>query len=83
MALFAGSGGTDREPDDAVGSGGVLELLHITRAVVFDDKGAAVVDPFQDDGFAFEVGKTVGLAGGVGEGEVRGGLSDFRGGVEE
>lgn len=50
---------------------------------MFDDKGAAVVDPFQNDGFAFEIGKAVGLAGGVGEGEVRGGLSDFRGGVQE
>jgi hypothetical protein len=39
-----------------------------------------VVEPFEDDEFAAEVGKLVGGTLGVGEGEFRGGFAGFNGG---
>jgi hypothetical protein len=45
-------------------------------------EGAFVVEPFEDDEFAAEVGEFVGGALGVGEGEFRGGFAGFNGGKD-
>jgi hypothetical protein len=50
---------------------------------VFLHEGAFVVEPFEDDEFAAEVGQFVGGTLGVGEGEFRGDLAWFNGGKGE
>lgn len=80
VPLFAGGGRADGKPNDAIGGRGSLQFLHIAGGVVLYDEGATMIDPFEHDGFAFEIGEVVGLAAGIGEGKGRGGLTDFGGG---
>ena len=83
--LFAGGGGNDGEPDHPLGGVLLLKPLHVAAGVVLFHKGAFVVEPFEDDEFAAEVGEFVGGAFGVGEGEFWGRLArlDCGGGRED
>jgi len=84
MALFTRRGGDNGEPDDALGGVLLLELLHIPAGVVLFHERAFVIEPFENDEFAAEVGQFVGGALGVGEGEFGGGFAgrDGSGGLE-
>ena len=85
VALFAGGRGDDGEPDHPLGGVLLLKPLHAAAGVVLFHKGAFVVEPFEDDKFAAEVGEFVGGAFGVGEGEFWGRLArlDCGGGRED
>src|ERR1700735_3390775 len=78
-ALSARSRREDGEPDDSFGGPLLLEVLHVAAGVVLTGVGAAVVGPFEDYEFTAVLGELVGLAVGVGGGEVRGGVADFGG----
>lgn len=78
VSLLARAGRNDGEPDDIFAGEFFLQLLHVARGVVLHDKRTAVIEPFENDKLAFEVGEFVFLAVGVGEGEVRRGLTDLR-----
>ena len=82
VALLAGGGRDDGEPDDALGGIFLLEFLHVAAGVMLFHERAFVIEPFEDDELAAETGKFVGSALGVVEGEVRGllaGLDDGEG----
>jgi len=83
MALLAGGGGDNGKPDHAFRGVLLLELLHIAAGVVLFHERAFVIEPFENDEFAAEVGQFVGSALGVGEGEFRGGFAGFNGGKGE
>ena len=78
VALLAGRGGVDREPDDILAGVFLLQLLHVAAGVVFLHEGAAFVEPFEDDELAFVIGERVLFAGAVFEGEGRRVAADFR-----
>ena len=79
VALFAGGGGDDGKPDHALGGVLLLELLHIAAGIVFFDEGTLMIEPFEDDELAAEVGEFVGGALRVRQGEVGSGFAGLDG----
>src|SRR6202020_1205818 len=80
VALLAGGGGDDAEPDDAFGGPLFLQGFHVAAVVVLLFVGAAAVGPLEDDPLAFVLREGLGLAVGVGALEVGGLVAGFDGG---
>lgn len=55
VTRLAGGGGDDGQPDDSLGGVLFLQLLHVTAGVLFFDKRAVMIEPFEDDEFAAKV----------------------------
>ena len=72
VALLAGCGGEDGEPDDTFAGPLALEGFHVAAEVVLLLVGAALVGPLEDDVFAAVLGEGVGDTVGVDAFEVGG-----------
>ena len=81
VALLARSGGADGEPDDALAGVLLLQLLHVSAAVVLADERTLEIHPLEHDEFAPEGVEADGLPVHVAQLDRGPGLSDDRGSV--
>ena len=57
VTLFSGSGGGNRNPNHALVGSLFLHFLHIAENIVFFDKRASWIDPFEHDHLSLKIGE--------------------------